>query len=40
LGISKYIAGHNLKVQSDISYLDLVGANNQLMVRMQFDIHF
>ena len=39
LGVSKYIAGHSLKIQSDISYLDLVGASNQLMVRMQFDIH-
>lgn len=40
LGISKYIVGHKLKVQSDISYLSIDGSNNQLMYRLQFDIHF
>ena len=40
LGISKYIVGHKLKVQSDISYLSLDGSNNELMYRLQFDIHF
>ncbi len=40
LGLSKYIGGHSLKVQSDISYLDLAGGNSQLMYRLQFDIHF
>ena len=39
LGVSKYIVGHSLKVQSDISYLEIDG-NNQLMYRLQFDIHF
>ena len=40
LGISKYIVGHKLKVQSDISYLSLDGSNDELMYRLQFDIHF
>ncbi|NVK52259.1 MAG: porin [Flavobacteriaceae bacterium] len=40
VGISKYIVGHKLKVQSDLSYLDLVGKTNQLMYRLQIDIHF
>ena len=40
LGISKYIVGHKLKVQSDISYLSIDGSNNELMYRLQFDIHF
>lgn len=40
LGVSKYIVGHKLKVQSDLSYLDIVNSNNQLMYRLQFDIHF
>ena len=40
VGISKYIVGHKLKVQSDISYLSLDGSNNELMYRLQFDIHF
>ena len=39
-GVSKYIAGHKLKVQSDISYLDVVSGTNQLMYRLQVDIHF
>ncbi|NQX86312.1 MAG: porin [Flavobacteriaceae bacterium] len=40
LGLSKYISGHALKVQTDISYLDVAGSNGQLMYRLQFDIHF
>ena len=40
VGVSKYIAGHKLKIQSDVSYLDLVGKTNQLMYRLQVDIHF
>ncbi|WP_308991651.1 porin [Mariniflexile litorale] len=40
LGVSKYIVGHKLKVQSDISYLDIANSNNQLLYRLQFDIHF
>lgn len=40
IGVSKYIVGHKLKVQSDVSYLDLVGKTNQVMYRLQVDIHF
>jgi len=40
LGVSKYIVGHSLKVQSDISYLDVDTENNFLLYRLQFDIHF
>ncbi|MCK5402250.1 MAG: porin [Flavobacteriaceae bacterium] len=40
LGVSKFIVGHSLKVQSDISYLEIDNNNNQLMYRLQFDIHF
>ena len=40
LGVSKYIVGHSLKVQTDLSYLDLDGGNNEIMYRLQFDIHF
>ena len=40
LGVSKFIVGHKLKVQSDISYLSIDGSNNELMYRLQFDIHF
>tara|TARA_R110000787_G_scaffold7987_12_gene26906 strand:+ start:3043 stop:4245 length:1203 start_codon:yes stop_codon:yes gene_type:complete len=40
LGISKYIVGHKLKIQTDISYLDVADKSNQLMLRFQVDIHF
>lgn len=40
LGLSKYIVGHSLKVQTDISHLELKGGNNELMYRLQVDIHF
>lgn len=40
LGFSKYIIGHKLKIQSDISVLDIANSNSQIMYRLQFDIHF
>ncbi|OEK09478.1 porin [Flavivirga aquatica] len=40
LGLSKYIVGHSLKVQTDISHLEVDGGDNELMYRLQFDIHF
>ncbi len=40
LGLSKYIAGHNLKVQTDISHLEVDGGNNELMYRIQVELHF
>ncbi|APG65537.1 porin [Tenacibaculum todarodis] len=40
LGVSKYIAGHKLKVQTDVSYLDLSDKTNELMFRLQVDVHF
>ena len=40
LGISKYLVGHKLKVQTDLSHLEVDGGNNELMWRLQFEIHF
>jgi len=41
LGMSKYIVGHKLKVQSDITYSDVTGSKSGgLEYRLQFDIHF
>lgn len=40
LGLSKYIFGHKLKVQTDLSYTDIGFKTNQLMYRFQVDIHF
>ena len=39
LGLSKYIVGHKLKVQTDVSYLDIPTETNQFMYRLQVDIH-
>ncbi|SEC29459.1 Phosphate-selective porin O and P [Tenacibaculum sp. MAR_2009_124] len=40
LGLSKYIAGHKLKVQTDISYIDEMFTGNKFLYRLQVDIHF
>ncbi|SFS38791.1 Phosphate-selective porin O and P [Zhouia amylolytica] len=40
IGLSKYIVGHKLKVQTDISYMDIANVNDQLMWRLQLDVHF
>ncbi|MEZ4777892.1 MAG: porin [Flavobacteriaceae bacterium] len=40
LGVSKYIVGHKLKVQSDISYTTLEGNKDNIEFRMGFDLHF
>jgi hypothetical protein len=39
-GVSKFISGHSLKVQSDISFIDIANQGNQVLYRLQFDIHF
>ena len=40
LGASRYIVGHKLKVQTDISYTTLDGKDDNIMFRLGFDIHF
>ncbi|MEJ1221664.1 porin [Sediminicola sp. 1XM1-17] len=40
LGLSKYIVGHKLKVQTDLSYLNVDGGTDELMYRLQLDVHF
>ena len=40
LGVSKYIVGHKLKVQSDLSYLTLNNIGSEIRFRLQVDIHF
>lgn len=40
-GIGKFFKGHKLKVQSDITYSQTVdNPDNELMYRLQFDLHF
>jgi phosphate-selective porin OprO and OprP len=40
LGLSRYVVGHKLKVQSDISYTTEGGSDEGLMYRLQIDLHF
>ena len=40
LGVNKFIVGHKLKVQSDISYTTIDGNEDNITFRLGFDIHF
>ncbi|WP_298756349.1 porin [uncultured Psychroserpens sp.] len=40
LGASKYVLGHKLKVQSDVSYTTLDGNDDNITFRIGFDLHF
>ncbi|TLP75896.1 porin [Maribacter sp. ACAM166] len=40
LGLSKYIVGHKLKIQTDLSYLSEEAGQDGLMYRLQLDVHF
>ena len=40
LGLSKYIVGHKLKVQSDFSYLSERGGVDSVLGRLQLEFHF
>ncbi len=41
LGVSKYVVGHKLKIQSDVSYLMTENSPDAgLMYRLQVDLHF
>ena len=39
-GVNKFIVGHKLKVQSDISYTTIDGNEDNITFRLGFDIHF
>lgn len=40
LGVSKYYVGHNLKIQSDLSYLDVVDTDGSIRYRFQVEMQF
>lgn len=40
LGLNRFLVGHKLKVQSDISYTELDGQKDNITFRLGFDIHF
>ncbi|MFT6417070.1 MAG: hypothetical protein ACJARZ_002426, partial [Dokdonia sp.] len=39
-GVSKFFAGHKLKLQSDLSYTTIDGEGDNWMFRLQLDVHF
>lgn len=39
-GLSRYIVGHKLKIQTDLSYQDVVNRDDRLFWRVQVDLHF
>jgi len=40
IGFSKYVVGHNLKVQTDFSYNTEQGQNDKLLFRLQTEFNF
>ena len=40
IGFSKYVVGHNLKVQTDFSYTTEQGKNDKLLFRLQTEFNF
>ena len=40
IGLSKYFVGHKLKIQTDLSRLEIPNGNDELMYRLQLDLHF
>ena len=40
LGVSKYLSGHKLKVQADITKSLLNGQDNEVIFRSGFELHF
>ena len=40
LGFSRFIVGHKLKLQSDITYRDRSVSNDEVFWRFQMDVHF
>ena len=40
VGLSKFIVGHSLKLQTDVSLIDVANQGDKILYRLQFDIHF
>ncbi|MDA9775829.1 OprO/OprP family phosphate-selective porin [Flavobacteriales bacterium] len=40
IGLSRYVVGHKLKFQADLSYRDVLNSDDKLFYRMQVDLHF
>ncbi len=39
-GLNKFVVGHKLKIQTDLTYRSINGSDDQLFFRTQLDIHF
>lgn len=39
-GLSRYVVGHKLKIQTDVSYRDVTNSNDKFSWRVQMDLHF
>ena len=40
LGLNKFVVGHKLKIQSDISYSNKNGESDAIIFRTGFELHF
>lgn len=40
VGLNSFFSGHQLKLQADLTYIDIIGADDGLMFRTQLDVHF
>ena len=40
LGLNRYIVGHKLKIQTDVTYRDVTDSDDRFFWRVQMDLHF
>jgi hypothetical protein len=40
LGVSRYFVGHNLKIQTDVSFIEETNTDDVLMYRLQMEVAF
>lgn len=40
LGLNKFVVGHKLKVQGDVTYRTIDGGDDEFFYRLQMDVHF
>ena len=40
LGFSRYVVGHNLKIQGDIGFTQEANKNDMLLIRLQTEFNF
>ena len=39
LGLSRFVVGHKLKVQTDVTYRDIQNGTNEIFWRLQTEVH-